>query len=679
VRPLAALLGALVAGSAAWADAGPERVAASSEPADAGSRPGAAAVSAAGDTVRVGLGSEGHAVAAVVLPESGAEEVLRVELPAPGYLVVSPAEPLPAGLELAAEIVDPLGRYVAAGAGRVDLPGEALVRVRDANGRFGSSEPFRLAVQFRPERDLLEPNDSARAAAAVEPDRWYRITLFPAGDRDHLSLDGLAAGVVVPEAVDTGLELGWERVEADGTVLDAAPPFAVGEGRHFFRVRSASDEASPEPFAVRLGWAPAEDALEPNDERPAEIELERSYLVRLPTPEDSDRLRVRVPGPGVVRFSTYGPPPLPAVFRHEAEGGAAEGMPLAVRVGEAGPVHVELRAADSGGSAELFPVMAEFLDEPDAGEPNDGPDRAAPLLSGEPVTLWSYPARDEDWFRVTARSPGTLFVLLEDASDPEAALDAGAATLTLTDAAGERSLTFPATATDRGALYGPLEVPASVREPYLVVRGDPDRPARAFNLTLFGGDAAAEDDATALYMVGIELAEAQDSLMRQLSSATGTEYLLAERAERLADRLEKAVGRAAGLRSWGEIGRNLLAAVHRQLLAGRPDSFDTRELTALAAEVMRGAVRGTAVDEKEPYTPGEAGAVALEAVERLREEPPPLPRDSLMPWLAGPLGEKDASRPRTAGPELVTSTLGRALAGRVRRASSDTDEEGEQP
>jgi hypothetical protein len=69
---------------------------------------------------------------------------------------------------------------------------------------------------------------------------------------------------------------------------------------------------------------------------------------------------------------------------------------------------------DDGWSAENYTIQTIFTEADDAGEPNDTPETATPLKSGQAVKGCLLPASDADYYAINLRLPGRVTVTVTD-------------------------------------------------------------------------------------------------------------------------------------------------------------------------------------------------------------------------------------------------------------------------
>ena len=477
----------------------------------------------------------------VALFPRGERDVLKLTLEEPGYLRCTVKNP-PRGLTLWCEITGPLGRLRGTNHARIDFDGETTIVVRDRWDKFSSPEPFDLEIARSPATDFLEPNDSPATATPAELGQWYYTALAPESDSDYFRVNVGKMGALLVEATDAPMDLRWTIHDLEGKDLPpGGPPFVVSEGNFLVRLRTQwGRKSSSEPFPIRIRWAEAGDALEPNDETPAEIELGRDYLIRLPR-GDLDRLVAEAPGPGTVAFQALGTAPAGAAFQSGDGEKAITGMPLAVRAEKAGPVTVAL-VPKGESSVAPFLIRAVWAPNDDANEPNNSRETATPLAPGTPARFLAYPSHDVDWFIFEAKAAGYAVAMVQDSLYSKAEVQPKLE-LTLADSEGEEIAGLRGNETTDGLTFGPVGIPGPGRY-YLCVRTD-DRVSRqplTLRLLLSGVPTAGSSaGGTDLYLIGVELREDVAGTMQIMANEAGGTYLNADKVAQLSEKLHEAV------------------------------------------------------------------------------------------------------------------------------------------
>lgn len=351
----------------------------------------------------------------VVLRPLGDQDVLRFTLAERGYVVCSLVDHVP-GLSIECRLFSGPDSLRGVGAARFDVPGPVTIVVRDLVGQFSSPTPFKLKIETFDEIDVLEPNDAVESAAPLGLEEWIETVVAADQDVDCFRVEAPADGWLIPDVETPTMAIRWELHDLKGERVSATPPFRVAAGPHVVALGSLyGNEWRLEPFRVRVRFVAADaDVLEPNDDKPARLDLDRAYRVTLLTQEDVDRFTVTPEKPGLLTFETVGLVPSPVLFTGRFGDQDVSGSPLTVRA-SGGPVVVELRGAQYRPAAsDPFFIRAVWAPDPDPAEPNDTRPAARPLAFGAPVPVVLWPERDFDWFALNVPGPGALYAILHD-------------------------------------------------------------------------------------------------------------------------------------------------------------------------------------------------------------------------------------------------------------------------
>jgi uncharacterized caspase-like protein len=382
----------------------------------------------------------------------------KVFVPAPGLLSVA-ATNVPPTLGIAMRISDLNGNVVHDWAvpprpggdtelkAEIAAPGVYLIETGDTNNDAAAVDPFRLAVDFLPVADTLEPNNTFGTAAIVPPNGRYDLAIFPRGDADWLGFDVDHPGelrfsaTAVPENLDIHMRV-WTT---DKEVLrDWVGPLRVGgdvddfvdlpaAGRYFLEIVDGNnDQASEKLFPANLKFTPEPDQAEPNN-RPSDatpLTPGGKILFNILPRGDTDWFRVDAASAGELAVTIdESPENLDLNFRiwdsdrkvvrdwvaPYRKGGVTEGFADLPRPG----VYF-IEVADGNNderSVQPATLSTVFTPSVDPFEPNDGYGQAAPLSLGEPHQANILPQGDNDWYLIEAPRAGT-FVVTVDQVDP---------------------------------------------------------------------------------------------------------------------------------------------------------------------------------------------------------------------------------------------------------------------
>jgi len=491
---------------------------------------------------------EPGAVELAIAPK-GDTDRLRLELDEPAYVEVEAGESLDR-LHVQAHISDELGVRRGTNFARIDFPGSVDIAVSSRIEAW-NLRPGTLHVRTYPLVDRLEPNDGVAQAVPAELDTWYRVEMAPQGDRDCFRLTVPDAGVIVAEFADAPFGLKPMLLDAEGAVVDTWSPLVVEEaGEHVVALTHYRHwDWGREPFDVRWHWARSGDPQEPIDGEPAVIESDRPYVVQLPHGGDRDRFRIDVEEERTLLVESLAPPPVDARFAVDGADGRRTGMPLLVHAPAGSSVELSLALReDAEGSVDPFLIQARSIRRADPLEPNDTRSQAVAVTPGEAAVIGLYPSGDEDWFRFELDAAATVAVELShgELARPHWPTDAFRASVH--DAEGKELAELVA-GRDRsgreGLLLGPVELDASGSyllqlRPSSVIRQEP------LLLRLYTSRMTlADDDASGVFIMGVEQDAAGRLLTRALATESGGSLLVAERAEDIGARFDEVVQRAA--------------------------------------------------------------------------------------------------------------------------------------
>ncbi len=263
---------------------------------------------------------------------------------------------------------------------------------------------------------------------------WYRIFVPIAGEL-RLTVDA------APENIDLFARVwstnrqvvrDWQGAGRAGGALDVG--FALPEpGEYRVEVSDGrSDAESPAPFDLRFDYLPANDPMEPNNNRttaqplPLPAKFDASVYPR----GDADWFRIFVAEPGLLTvIAEHVPENLDismrlwnldgTVVKDWASPGRAGGdTVLDVEVAIPGVYVIELVDGRSdAGSVETFSVSALFRPVEDVAEPNNSFGTSAATARSAEQQLAIFPRGDTDWLHVDVDHPGELSMLITNSPE----------------------------------------------------------------------------------------------------------------------------------------------------------------------------------------------------------------------------------------------------------------------
>jgi hypothetical protein len=187
-------------------------------------------------------------------------------------------------------------------------PGRYQIAVLD---RFNvvSERPFFFWVEFVPEEDPAEPNDTPDTARRVDWEEMVPFWILPTGDRDFFRFEAPEAGYAwMGVSPHPGLDLALtpEWLDEEGKVLTSDRWVRkVPKGPGLLRIKGRYEmlnEESVKPFYASLSFMPETDLSEPNDtlETARAVELGSVIKFQLIPEKDVDFFRFEVKEPGLV-------------------------------------------------------------------------------------------------------------------------------------------------------------------------------------------------------------------------------------------------------------------------------------------------------------------------------------------------------------------------------------------
>lgn len=318
------------------------------------------------------------------------------------------------------------------------VPGEVYIQVHDDWDDAASPQEITMKVDFMPEMDMAERNNSPKTAAKFTPGSSTKIAIFPSGDSDWFKVPVEEQGYLqvitrgVPDGVGLQVRYGtWDEWENELTVLRdwqyLPDALAAVKGDVYVQfIDDWNDGGSPELFDMKMNFLPEMDSGEPNNspKEAAEFKPGDAGKMAIYPVGDSDWYKVTVPEQGYLQVIARGVP---------------DGVGLQVRYGtynewddellvirdwmylpDGCPVaegDVYLQFIDDwndGGDQELFDMKIDFTPEFDAGEPNNAAAEAAEVAVGDTFTPAIYPVGDRDWYKVTVPGPGSITLSAAD-------------------------------------------------------------------------------------------------------------------------------------------------------------------------------------------------------------------------------------------------------------------------
>jgi len=318
------------------------------------------------------------------------------------------------------------------------VSGEVYIQIHDDWDDAAASQEITMRMDFLPEMDTAERNNSPKTAAEFTPGSSTKMAIFPVGDSDWFKVPIKEQGYLqvitrgVPDGIGLQVRYGtWDEWDNEFTVLRdwkyLPDAFAAVEGEVYVQfIDDWNDGGSPELFDMKMDFLPEMDPGEPNDSPKEATEFEAGSTTKMAIYPVGDRdwYKVSVPEQGYLQVITRGVPD--GVAPQVRYGTYDEWddelmvirdwkyMPDGCAVTE-GDVYLQfVDDWNDGGNQELFDLKIDFTAEFDPGEPNNSPAEATEAAIGDTVTPAIYPMGDSDWYKVSVPGPGSITLSATD-------------------------------------------------------------------------------------------------------------------------------------------------------------------------------------------------------------------------------------------------------------------------
>lgn len=287
-----------------------------------------------------------------------------------------------------------------------------------------------------------EPNNTIEEAGSITPGETFQATIDPQGDRDWYKVEVDKPGYIrvqasdVPEAINPEITFAlfdqWEPNKEKGLrgwrrLPDALPVSEAGT-YYFVIIDDYDDNASEEPFQLKVDFLEEFDEYEPNNapEEAAALEFGQELSMAVYPVGDQDWFRVITPEQGYlvvsskdvpegiqpeVRFSTYDEwaDPKVTVLQNWRQ------LPAACFIPDSGEYHLTLIDDYNDACSETpFSIKIDFLKEMDANEPNDDFKKAKTIKRGDTLQVAIFPTGDQDYFKINTGNASELKFLTRD-------------------------------------------------------------------------------------------------------------------------------------------------------------------------------------------------------------------------------------------------------------------------
>jgi len=355
-------------------------------------------------------------------------EFRKIRVPRPGYLVARSLK-ITRGADVEIRFFSP--DFKVTGVPPVARVAPGTWYVDFASGYRGPSRrPARLQVEFVPEFDPGEPNDTRETARLLEFPTRITFGICGPKDRDHYRFELKKSSY---------LEIrGGKAMESDECHVGIRVTLTDGEGEKFYsgpldclrwlppgtydlEFWGEEDGFDTRPYTVDLRLQEDLDRTEPNDT------ISEATLVRVPAyvatrfeNRGSDYFHLVSKEPGFVIVSTGGTPLPSAVICNVTDSRDRRilphgQLPRAIRIDKDAFVNLGLECGKD--DERRAPVVVHFAFIPlkaDPLEPNDSPGGARTVPADTPLKALLLPAEDRDFYKFTLdREQEVTFEILQ--------------------------------------------------------------------------------------------------------------------------------------------------------------------------------------------------------------------------------------------------------------------------
>jgi hypothetical protein len=456
-------------------------------------------------------------VGRVMIEAAGPADTVTVnlQLPAPGYLAIESDDP---DRPVTAAILDGDGRLVGTDAARVSAIDGATARLSAGPAGF----PEAIALRFRPEMDVTEPNDAPDLAWPIATGEIFQAVLFPAGDVDHFAVS-LDAPSILRVHFEDGAGAG--AVILDGEGGETAPGQALPAGDYVLALR---DPDKPHDGPRLINVLITAEPPDPPAREPVPVVLEPGRPAPVSAPEGAITALVDIARPGRFTVQARNLMGSPRFVYTGPDGDAVQNASPFLSPGRYGLEITGLSANSTGlpGFLTLTP-----LEMTDPLEPNDFARDAARLRAESASQIILEPESAGDWFQINSDQPVTLQLQLDLSRSSCSAVEA--------NRIGPDGVAQPAQSQGGGQYLIWSGVEAGPQSsPRLFVRclSALEAPATARLVSYVEG--ANPGEAPSVYVVGVELGgELSESLAAEVELAGG-QFVEAARADQLSQVVE---------------------------------------------------------------------------------------------------------------------------------------------
>lgn len=275
-------------------------------------------------------------------------------------------------------------------------------------------------------RDSFEPNNFLKNAKSVSVGTPFYITMYPQNDIDFFKTEISGPGYVefiagIEKPADMKLEV--KTYDEDGNVVNSGAgfplKFPVKTGGLSFSINvEGNNKASKTSFPVNLNFKEVKlDAYEDNNEPSATktIELNKPVSINIFPPGDRDFFKLSIPKSGnlILEYDINKPVNLELIANIYNENGSIivpdNELPSKIALKDGIYVIGIRNINDKDAAEDSFNLNFNFTAvKPDKFEPNDSLKTAKKININSSILLSIFPTGDEDYFKITIPSSGTL-------------------------------------------------------------------------------------------------------------------------------------------------------------------------------------------------------------------------------------------------------------------------------
>ena len=426
-------------------------------------------------------------------------------------------------------IFDGSGLSYQSASARITSPEGAYVVI----DRPAGSAAIDLTIRSWPEMDLTEPNDDGLLAWPLEIGAATETTLMPAGDQDvfRFTLDEEAHLTLVSES-DQGLQIQIVDPDTESVVANGQDVSLLA-GDHLLRLSFANgNQLNPEPIQFALVERQIATIAEQGS-APTELSVGVPTYAPL-TADGLAKMALEVKQDGFFKFRASNVGPNASFVIVDENGSSWRGSEVHLSKGN-------YALTLSGIRQTRYPIMVSTFEGnmQDPYEPNDFYTDATELALDEPVELIMERDLAADWVTFTPTREGKAFILAEALENRQGGCqDLQTNIITQLNPFEIEILTLRGPNAAR--TFGPIEVVAG--EPVqaqIFCATQNNTETTTYRVRIDMPDMNQTKSDASVYLVGLELDDSLRGAMQMSSDISGVQFLEAEEAEALDERIEE--------------------------------------------------------------------------------------------------------------------------------------------